>query len=119
MVITQDELLDRLHQYDQLVADCATGQISFTEFLDRYGCFYLEYALDGHESDEEGQRLLELYKDRIELHREIADSVIYRLTSAELLVHPEASKQGFIGSLEGMDWVKTLARKYLNITPAD
>lgn len=116
--MTQGELEELLRRYDQLVVDCATGQISFGKFLNRYGCFYLEYALDGHESDAAEQRLLQLYRDRLELHREIVESVIYRLTSEELLAHPEASNEGFIVSRDGLDQVKALAQKYLNIPPA-
>src|SRR5215207_7228130 len=73
---SEEEMLATLDQYDQLVRDCVSGRISFEEFLDRYGTFYMTYALDGHESDLVEKALLEVHRDRIVPHREIWERII-------------------------------------------
>ncbi len=108
MSLTDDELRELLDQYDRLVMEAVTGQITFYVFQDRYGTFYLDYALDGHESMPKEQENLERYGGRITLHREITYLVILHITSEELLSHPDAAKHGFRG--EG------LAHKQLHTT---
>jgi hypothetical protein len=100
---TEEELLSTLDRHDQLVRDCASGRISFQEFLDRYGTFYMTYALDGHESDPEEKVLLEVHKDRVAPHREIWERVI----GGGLCADEDAQKESYIlagrfGSDEGL-----------------
>ncbi len=51
MFESENDLLSTLEKHDQLIDDCASERISFSEFLEKYDTFYLTYALDGHESD--------------------------------------------------------------------
>lgn len=64
-------------------------------------------------------RLLERYAGRIGLQREIAESIIYQPISKALLAHPAAARGGFIRCRQGLQSLKVLARKYLNVTAAE
>jgi hypothetical protein len=100
---SEEEMLATLDQYDQLVRDCVSGRISFEEFLDRYGTFYMTYALDGHESDLGEKALLEVHRDRIVPHREIWERII----GGGLCSDEDARKESYVqagrfGSGEGL-----------------
>jgi hypothetical protein len=80
-----------------------SGRISFEEFLDRYGTFYMTYALDGHESGLGEKALLEVHRDRIVPHREIWERII----GGGLCSDEDARKESYIqagrfGSGEGL-----------------
>lgn len=109
---SEDDLLITLDEYDRLVYDCAAERITFSEFLDKYDTFYMYYALDGHESDQEEQKLFARYDDRISLHREIWEKVI----GGGLCSDEDAQKKSYIragrfGSEEGLRRLQELCRE--------
>lgn len=94
---SENDLLQKLCEHDDLVRACVAGEVRFETFCDRYNNFYCFYALDGHESDVEERALLEKYEDRIELHRAIAEEILGRLCSevdAEREIYREAGRFG-------------------------
>ncbi len=81
MVLFQSEsqLVELIEKHDELVRQCASGQIDFAKFCDEYGDFYEAYALDGHESDEEEKAILVKNELRLKPHQIIAHSILNRL----------------------------------------
>jgi hypothetical protein len=112
---SEDELLAILNSKEQIVLDCSLGKIKFQEFIDKYDNFYMTFALDGHESDAEELELLNKYKSKIRLHREIWESVIAGgLCSDEDALKAEYFENGRFGSSEGVRRLKLIADKYLS-----
>jgi hypothetical protein len=103
MFESEEDLLSTLDDYDQLIRDCVSGRISFQEFLNKYGTFYMTYALDGHESSPEEKELFEAHEDRISLHRRVWERII----GGGLCADEDAQKELYIqagrfGSDEGL-----------------
>jgi hypothetical protein len=91
------DLLHELSIHDELVRQCASGQLSFESFCETYRSFYAFYALDGHESDEEERLLLEKHAGRIEPHRIVAEEILGQVCSdadAELETYQRAGRFG-------------------------
>ena len=74
MYISKKEVEQILDAIDAIVISWLKGEISFAEFLERYGYPVGEYALDGHESDDAGKAILLSLRDRIEVHETICGS---------------------------------------------
>jgi hypothetical protein len=68
-------LLLEIERHNQMIRNCARGKMGFSEFLERYDSFYFRFALDGHESDFEEQKLLEKHKDKIEPHLRLMEQL--------------------------------------------
>lgn len=96
----ESELMTALKAHEDLVQSCVTGAITFAQFRERYGDFYVSHALDGHESNGEQQNLLGRVGWRVSLHRAIYDQVLCHVTSDDLLEAHGAREAGFIGSDE-------------------
>ena len=110
---SEEILLFLLGEYDQLILKCVSGDISFQEFLYKYGDSYMVYALDGHESDPEERCLLEAHEDRIAPHREIWE----RILADGVCSDEDARKEMYIragrfGSDEGMRRLREIGEKY-------
>lgn len=94
---SERELLAKLSEHDELVRECASGNLTFEQFCHRYNDFYAFYALDGHESDDEERALLAKYEARIEPHRVIAFEILGRVCSdqdAQLEIYQNAGRFG-------------------------
>lgn len=78
---SEQDLLAKVSQHDELVRQCVRGELSFDEFCERYNDFYASYALDGHESDDEERALLLQHEHRLEPHRLIAEDILCRVCS--------------------------------------
>lgn len=105
MVIFESEadLVAKLNEHDELVRRCASGELTFDEFCDRYSNFYAFYALDGHESDAEERALLEKHEVRIEPHRVIAFEILGKLCSDRDAVLESYRMAGRFGSTEAVE----------------
>ena len=57
---SEQEILSTIEKHNQIINECISEKITFQEFLDKYNDFYAYYALDGHESDLEEQKLLKI-----------------------------------------------------------
>ena len=108
MVIFESEsaLVAALDAHDALVRLCASGELTFEEFCERYNDFYDYYALDGHESDDEETALLEKYDLRIEPHRVIAYDIRGRLCADADANLPSYIESGRFGSKEAFARIK-------------
>ncbi|MBX3628153.1 MAG: hypothetical protein KF892_24295 [Rhizobacter sp.] len=104
MVIFESEaaLVAALSLHDDLIRQCASGQLSFDEFCEKYEDFYAFHALDGHESDEQELALLEKYEARIEPHRIIAVEILGQVCSDENAKLEIYKKAGRFGSEEAV-----------------
>ena len=109
----EEALLRELGAHDELVARCARGDLSYSEFEKAYDNFYPRYPLDGHESDAEELQLLEKLSSRVALHREIWEQVLTKVTADQLLKQPATVAVGFIGSDEAVRRIRDLARRHL------
>src|SRR5687768_14846179 len=109
----EEELLREFDVHDELVARCASGDLTYSEFEKAYDSFYPRYPLDGHESDAVERQLLEKFSSRVVLHREIWEEVLTRATSEHLLGLQAPVAAGFIGSEEAVRRIRNLAQRYL------
>jgi hypothetical protein len=82
------EVAEILDELDALVMRCVDGNISFDEFLEKYGYPMGYYALDGHESDEQGKSILADFAKRIALHQAITDRVLHKVCTPEQVADP-------------------------------
>ncbi|WJN57549.1 hypothetical protein [Pseudomonas sp. SO81] len=108
MFDSESELLQKIAEHDDLVRLCAQGKISFSEFRLQYKNFYSNYALDGHESDEEEKALFRKHKERIDPHLVIEYEILGKICSdsdAGLEVYKNA---GRIGSAEAVERLKEI-----------
>jgi len=103
MFESESHLLKAIAQHDDLVRQCVTGTITFAEFCEKYHDFYACYALDGHESDEEERRLLEVHDRLIEPHRIIAYDILGRVCSDSDSELESYRAAGRFGSREAMN----------------
>jgi hypothetical protein len=110
------ELLRELDAHDELVAKCARGDLSYSEFERAYDNFYPRYPLDGHESDAEELQVLEELASRIALHREIWEDVLTKVTAEQFLEQPVTVPAGFISEQEALRRIRDLALRHLNRT---
>jgi hypothetical protein len=108
----ETELLSTLDEHDQMVRDCAAGQLSFQDFLGKYDNFYLVYALDGHESETNEQKLFQKYENRIAPHREVSEMLEYLCSDIDAVkdVYIQANR---FGSEEAVRRLKQISKKYL------
>ena len=65
VLASEADLLRVIELHDGLVRQFLRGQIDFKQFSQEYSDFYFDYALDGHESDEEERMLLKKHRDKI------------------------------------------------------
>jgi len=73
---SESQLLAALERHDQLVLQCADGELFFEAFCQAYDNFYWAYALDGHEADAEGNAMLVRHQERIAPHQQVAESIL-------------------------------------------
>ena len=104
MVIFESEadLVETIAKHDALVRQCVSGQIPFLEFCEKYNDFYAYFALDGHESDDEEQALLEKHDGLIEPHRVIAYEILGKVCSDEDARLKSYRNAGRFGSAEAL-----------------
>lgn len=108
MFESEDDLVRSIDAHDDLVLQCVSGAISFEEFSKRYNDFYAWYALDGHESDEEEQALLEKYDARIEPHRVIAYDILGKVCADDDAKLGSYKQAGRFGSQEAIRRLKNV-----------
>lgn len=109
MFKSEADLLQALSLHDNLVRQCASGQLDFDDFCEKYNNFYAFYALDGHESDQEECDLLKKYDVRIEPHRVIAEEILAQVCSdedAEREIYKQAGRFGSIEAIERLRHIK-------------
>ena len=99
---SEDYLLATIAQHDALIRQCVAGELSFSEFCEKYNDFYAYWALDGHECDEEERILLDKHNRLIEPHRVIAYEILGKLCSDEDAKLDSYIKAGRFGSVEAM-----------------
>jgi hypothetical protein len=117
---SEDELLSVLEKHDQLILDCVSERIEFDKFLQDYDNFYMSYALDGHESDEEEKKMFEHYKNKIEPHKKVWELILAGgLASEENAAMEEYKEAGRFGSAEALNRLKSIARKYFSFSFID
>jgi hypothetical protein len=113
---SEDNLLSILRDKETLILNCNNGEISFQEFLSKYDNFYMKFALDGHESDEEELDLLHRHKSKIKLHKNVWELIIAGgLCSEEDAVKEEFIKNGRFGNTEGLRRLKLIANEYFSL----
>jgi hypothetical protein len=108
----EDQLTRALDYYDELVRRCLSGALPFNDFVDAYGSFWDEYALDGHESDAAHRQLLASLEVRIALHREIAVQVMSNLCSDADAADPRYMQAGRYGSAIGFQRLSIVAQRF-------
>jgi hypothetical protein len=108
MFSSEANLEASLEQHDELVRQCAHGEISWASFCDKYNNYWSYYALDGHESDGEESALLDRHVDRIELHRKIALDVLGKVCSEEDAVKDIYIEAGRIGAEAAVERLASL-----------
>jgi len=105
---SEEELLKTIMHHDDLVQKCISGEVDFSEFCEQYNNFHSYYALDGHESDEEEQALLEKHENRIEPHRVIAYEILGQVCSDEDAERETYKQAGRFGSAEAIRRLKNV-----------
>jgi hypothetical protein len=108
MFSSEADLKASLEQHDELVRQCAHGEVTWGSFCDKYNNYWSYYALDGHESDEEENALLDRYENKIELHRAIAFNVLGQVCSEEDAVKDSYIQAGRIGSTAAVERIASL-----------
>ncbi len=112
MFSSEVDLKASLEHHDELVRQCAHGEITWGVFCERYNNYWSYYALDGYESDEEENALLDRYEDRIELHRAIAFDVLGQVCSEEDAVKDIYIQAGRIGSAVAVQRIALLWQEH-------
>jgi hypothetical protein len=112
---SDEDLVRALDTHDELVARCARGELSYSEFEKAYDNFYPRYPLDGRDSDAEEHALLESLAPRVALHREIWETVLTKATEGQFLVQPSTVAAGFIGAEEAVRRIRALAERHLKL----
>jgi len=108
MFESESELLEKISEHDDLIRLCAQGKISLPEFRLKYRNFYSNYALDGHESDEEEKAIFKKHEKRIEPHLIVEYEILGKIcpdSDAALEVYKNA---GRIGSAEAVERLKKI-----------
>jgi hypothetical protein len=117
MFESERDLLIVIEKHDQLIHECASEKISFSEFLEKYNTFYMTYALDGHESDVDEQNLLKAYEYKIAPHREVWEKIIAGgLCSDEDAIKEAYIQAGRFGSDEGLRRLKEINNRLAGAT---
>ena len=106
---SEPELLAALNQSDELVLLCASGKISFSEFLAAYDDFYWSFALDGHESDPAGLAVLAKHSARIAPHQFVAENILSNLCADTDALTEAYRDAGSFGSTEALARLKLVA----------
>lgn len=112
MAMTATELEKILAKLDSLVVQCVSGQLTIDQFIKDYGYPIGEYALDGHESDDEEQRVLQEHEKPLELHFAIAEEILHRLCTREQALENVYREAGRIGPDEAFIRLKQVVTKY-------
>ncbi len=108
MFASEVEIQRSLDEHDELVRQCALGNMPVSDFCDKYNNYWSFYALDGHESDDEERAILERYEDRIEMHRLIAFDILGQLCSEEDAQREIYIQAGRFGSIVAQQRLATL-----------
>lgn len=108
----EEEFLSILGRYDKLARDCAKGEISFNQFLEQYDSFPEFYALDGHESDDEENQILDKYDSRVQAHLKLSEKVLSPMCSEEDSVKALYIQAGRIGSREAFARLQEVVRDF-------
>jgi hypothetical protein len=83
MLAAESKLLALITRHDGLVDRCASGALTFSEFIELYDDFYWRCALDGHEGNDEEAALLVKHSGRVAIHRRIANEILANLASTD------------------------------------
>jgi hypothetical protein len=114
MFASEAEIQHSLVSHDELVRQCAQGEIAFDLFCEKYNNYWIYCALDGHESDDEECEILDRYEDRIELHRIIAFDVLGPLCSEEDAAKDIYIQAGRFGSVVALQRLSAIWEKHQN-----
>lgn len=109
---TEAELETLLEKLYGLVASCVSGQLTIDQFFEEYGYPIGEYALDGHESDEDERAVLRKHEKQMKLHFEITEVILHRLCTRDQARENAYRKAGRIGPEEALVWLKQVAANY-------
>jgi hypothetical protein len=110
---SENELREALDRHDELLCQCARGDLPFWDFNEKYGNFYWAYALDGHESDAEEKALLKKHQNRIEPHRIVQEEILSGVCSDEDATKEQYRKAGRISSREAVLRIAEIVTAYL------
>ena len=99
---SESQILELLDIHDGLLRACASGNISFAEFLERYDTFPMRCPLDGHESDDAERKILAKHAKRIAIHLRVWIEVLTGLCSDAVASKAEYIAAGRFGSKEGL-----------------
>lgn len=75
-MLWETELRRSLREATSLALDLSERRITIRDFVDGYNNFYYEWALDGHEADEEGKRCLLKYGGLISFHEIVQTEIV-------------------------------------------
>ena len=109
--MNESDLIEITKTLDQLVVKCISGEMPFDAFLKEYGYPIGEYALDGHESNEEEKILLRKFANSLKLHMEIAECVLNKLCTTEQAQEQAYIQAGRIGPNQGFLLLKEVAAR--------
>jgi hypothetical protein len=114
MVIFESEqdMVQHLDLHDKIVFECINGQLDFWTFCNDYNNFYDYCALDGHESDAEELALLTKYRDRILIHEQIRDEILYKVCKDIDADKPDYIASGRFGSIVALEKLKLIGRRH-------
>jgi len=110
---SENELKEALDKHDELLCQCARGNLPFWDFNERYDNFYWAYALDGHESDTEEKALLKKHHERIEPHRIVQEEILSLVCSDEDAKKEQYRMAGRISSKEAILRIAEIVTTYL------
>ncbi len=108
----EDKLRASLREATGLIADAVEGRISIEEFLRQYGNFFYYEALDGHEADDEGRRLLQKYADLIALHEATQTQVVDLVFTGAKETEPVYLAAGRIRPSSASSKLSKIARRF-------
>ena len=110
--LSKDQLKQLLLSGTQLVKDAVDGRLSFVEFLSKYDNFYYYNALDGHEDDDEGRRMLAQFSDVVVLHRCVQEEIINCAYVGENGRKADFEAAGRIDAAQAVERLRRLTEKY-------
>jgi len=106
------EIVEIIMRLNALVEKCASGEIKFDQFIKEYGYPIGEYALDGHESNEEGRRLIKAQESKLRPHILITERILNYLCSEEQAKDPAYIKALRIGPEQAFIVLREIASEY-------